>query len=294
MGYSPSPFFRATSPFDSVFRTVALRALSFFLLRPWCNCLNSALDGSHTTNDWESGDSMEGDEYGEEYIELTADQEDDERKGREWDESLTLSDATSGSHDTGELWNSHEHGPGSGLYASWRNGSAQLVVFDEDLRVVLWSKGLARACGFHPAAGLPLKSFPFVSDEKRLMMEESLRRLDRKRAPMLPVYALNAAVLAEPNTVIHLSTSRGVGGSYEVALMMKCIKICPLGEGSAAAPSAAVGTAASAHHILAIGSEVIDPGLTGLWPGQRAGGNQVSGSDTISDLTSNTSSSGVR
>ena len=61
---------------------LAAAALSFFLLRPWCNCLNSALDGSHTTNDWESGDSMEGDEYGEEYIELTAYQEDDERKGR--------------------------------------------------------------------------------------------------------------------------------------------------------------------------------------------------------------------
>ena len=30
MGYSPSPFFRATSPFDSVFRTVALRALSLY------------------------------------------------------------------------------------------------------------------------------------------------------------------------------------------------------------------------------------------------------------------------
>lgn len=70
------------------------------------------------------------------------------------------------------------------------NSSAQLWVLDERLRVVVWSRGLTRICGFDPSAGTPLASFPFVSDEKRARMIRSLKRLDPRKEPMLPVYAL--------------------------------------------------------------------------------------------------------
>ena len=75
-------------------------------------------------------------------------------------------------------------------YSSWMNSSAQLWVLDERLRVVVWSRGLTRICGFDPSAGTPLASFPFVSDEKRARMIRSLKRLDPRKEPMLPVYAL--------------------------------------------------------------------------------------------------------
>lgn len=84
----------------------------------------------------------------------------------------------------------HRHLPLIRRYSSWRNSNTQLWVLDEKLRVVVWSKGLARMCGFDPVAGTPLTSFPFVSDEKRARMIRSLNHLDPRHGPLLPVYAL--------------------------------------------------------------------------------------------------------
>ena len=76
---------------------------------------------------------------------------------------------------------------------------AALAVFDEDLRVVLWSKGLARVSGFAPPTGARLASFPFVSEEKRAETERSLKQLDPRKAPLLPVHALVSGLESRPS-----------------------------------------------------------------------------------------------
>ena len=103
----------------------------------------------------------------------------------------------------------------------------QLVVLDYDLRIVLWSRGLVEAAsGLRPALGSSFSALPFPSPEHRDRIVQNLSNIREAEAgqhgtipgPLLdPLHALQAAVVIEPNVIMHLvtpfmGTVRGDGG----------------------------------------------------------------------------------
>ena len=110
------------------------------------------------------------------------------------------------------------------LYASWELSDMQLVVLDYDLRIVLWSRGLVEAAsGLRPALGSSFSALPFPSPEHRDRIVEMLSYIREEDdaeehggvpGPLLdPLHALQAAVVIEPNVIMHLVTPfMGTGG----------------------------------------------------------------------------------
>mmetsp|Transcript_12264 Transcript_12264/g.28667 ORF Transcript_12264/g.28667 Transcript_12264/m.28667 type:complete len:646 (+) Transcript_12264:1682-3619(+) len=190
----------------------------------------------------------------------------------------------------GDVSGDNENNQEDPLYASWKSSGAEIVVFDDRLRVVLWSKGLAQASSFDPAQGDDLTSFPFPSPEHRAKLTKSLHEVRVAATdPMFPVQALHAAVLAEPSMIMHLG---GVGVQHEaVVISMAAVKIYPLASSWSAGAAAGAwvsGGSDSQYHILLMGHGHLDPGLTSLW--ENGSGGRDGHSDAMSDLTSETGS----
>mmetsp|Transcript_8974 Transcript_8974/g.22436 ORF Transcript_8974/g.22436 Transcript_8974/m.22436 type:complete len:595 (+) Transcript_8974:889-2673(+) len=166
------------------------------------------------------------------------------------------------------------------LYNSWGNSNAQIMVLDQDLCIVLWSRGMTKATsGIEPLLGASVESLPFPSARTRARMVNSLREVvsdtASDEAALLPGHALQAAVIAIPNVMMQLATpALGVGSQQDILLSMAAKKMRPL---SSIGP---VGLGATCH-LLVMVHEQVDPSLASLW-GEG---------DALSDLSSDTGSS---
>ena len=206
-------------------------------------------------DEWESSS---GPLSGNGYMELPSSQ---------WDDTLVLHEDSYGKD-------------GDSLFESWENSRWLIAIFDQNLKVVLWSKGLEQACAFAPGVGADLASFPFASPQQQAKMIRALSELhDAAAVPMFPDRAMHAAMLAEPNVFMHLDPALGGTGPFRsLAISMTAVLIYPLNRGGAPRPSQDV------SHVLVMGQDQVDPALTSLWVG----------SDVTSELTSETGSASGR
>ena len=226
-------------------------------LRTDANYYSQAFGGQHRLlEEWDSSSGTRSVNHG--YLELPANQ---------WDDTLVL-------HEDGYFRD------GDPLFRSWKNSRWLIAIFDQDLKVVLWSKGLEQACAFTPVVGTDLASFPFASPQQRAMMIKALSKLhDAETAPMFPDRAMHAAMLAEPNVFMHLVPALGgTAPLRSVAISMTAVLIYPIQQDGVARPLQEV------SHVLVMGQDQLDPALTSLWVG----------SDVTSELTSETGSASGR
>ena len=101
---------------------------------------------------------------------------------------------------------------GTRLFHLWQSSDLQLVVLGHELRVVLWSAGMAKAMSsFTPAPGTSMEGLPFLSLDARQSVVATLESIVRDRgdegeAALHPTLALEAAVTTTPNVNLHLVT----------------------------------------------------------------------------------------
>ena len=163
------------------------------------------------------------------------------------------------------------------LAHAWRSSDMQLVVLDHELRVVLWSRGMAKVMSsFRPAPGTSMEGLPFPSTNAQQRVVCTLESVMRERGVMGEAAALQAVVTTAPNVSLHLVTPLSTGSHKEVLLSMTAIKIQPL---STAASSQGLDN--ELCHLLIMGKETLDPGLASL-----SYGTKVVPPSTVSDLTS--------
>jgi hypothetical protein len=173
------------------------------------------------------------------------------------------------------------------LAHAWQSSSAQLVVLDHELRVVLWSKGMTKATSsFTPAPGTSIEGLPFRSTDARQRVVGALELIMRERGAegetaLHPTFALQAAVTTAPTVSLHLATVLSNGMHNEVLLSMTAIKMKPL---STVAPQ---GFENGPCHLLIMGLETFDPGLASL-----SYESKVTSLSTVSDLTSENETTG--
>ena len=171
----------------------------------------------------------------------------------------------------------------SHLAHDWQRSGAQLLVLDHELRVVLWSMGMAEATSsFTPAPGTSVEGLPFPSVDVQRNVVHSLELIMRERgaegeAALHPTLALQAAVMTAPNVTMHLAALLSNGVREGVLLSMTAIKMKPLS--AAASPH---GFDNEACHLLIMGRKTLDPGLASL----LSHDSKVASPSTISDLTS--------
>jgi hypothetical protein len=176
------------------------------------------------------------------------------------------------------------------LARAWQRSSAQLVVLDHELRVVLWSEGMAKATSsFTPAHGTGVEGLPFPSVSARRTAISALEsgmgeRSAEGEAALHPTLALQAAVTTAPNVSLHLVTPLHIGVRDEVLLLMTAVKMKPL-----ATAASSQGFENEPCHLLIMGLESFDPGLASLWRES----NPRSSPPSISDLTSENSENGA-
>ena len=155
----------------------------------------------------------------------------------------------------------------------------KVIVLDHNLCVVVWSRGMTKAAaGYEPAFGETLNALPFPSAEHRESVVSKLESIMHDEAPgsmFHPLHALQAAVVADPNVVVHFVTPLGVGLEHDTVLSMAAVQIMPPRSSSSSA------------HVLLVGHEQMDPKLVSLWAA-----NDVP-SDVSSDLTSDANSGGI-
>ena len=134
------------------------------------------------------------------------------------------------------------------------------------------------AAGYEPAFGETLNALPFPSAEHRESVVSKLESIMHDEAPgslFHPLHALQAAVVADPNVVVHFVTPLGMGLEHDTVLSMAAVQIMPPRSSSSSA------------HVLLVGHEQMDPKLVSLWAA-----NDVP-SDVSSDLTSDANSGGI-
>lgn len=127
------------------------------------------------------------------------------------------------------------------------------------------------SAGYEPTFGESLEALPFPSAEHQERVSTKVASVARGKAAgatFHPLRALQAAVVAEPNVIVHLRTSIGVGAGRDVVLAMAAVKITP--------PR----SSESPYHVLMMGHERLDPRMVSLW----------APSDVASELTSDTGS----
>ena len=91
------------------------------------------------------------------------------------------------------------------LAHAWQSSDAQLVVLDHELRVVLWSSGMAKVMmGFRPAPGTSVEGLPFHSTHAQQNVVSMLKSVMRERGVVGAAAALQAAVLAAANVTLRL------------------------------------------------------------------------------------------
>ena len=177
------------------------------------------------------------------------------------------------------------------LTNAWQNSDMQLVVLDHELRMVLWSKGMAKAMsGYVPAEGAIMKGLPFPSataQQKFFVALYVIMREGSRETALHPVLALQAAVTSAPNVSLHLVTPLTVGVHRDVLLSMTAIKMLPLSTTRrAAAPgeagSESPGLDSTPCQLLIMGHESFDPGLASLC----GISNEKATVSSLSDLTS--------
>ena len=145
------------------------------------------------------------------------------------------------------------------------------MIVDQDLRMVLWSRGMADvASGFEPQAGDHISTISFVSDHHRTALVASLTGLINGKMAQSPLMALHTALHTKANAVFHFATPPNAGVHAEVVLRVSAVK--------AWVPSQE--NTPSKCHVLVMGKEQVDPQLATLWDT----------ADAISDLTSDTGS----
>ena len=147
---------------------------------------------------------------------------------------------------------------------SWETSNAQLAVFDEELRVVSWSTGMAEvAAGFKPERGMSLGMLPFPTAKHHKQVAEALTSIMCKgNVPVHPEEALVAALHTKPNLVFHIRVLQ-----REVVLRVTAIRMyAPRKDG--------------AWHVLVMGHEQVDASLASLVCAPTT--------ESISDLTSDT------
>jgi hypothetical protein len=134
------------------------------------------------------------------------------------------------------------------------------------------------AAGYEPAFGETLNALPFPSAEHRESVVSKLESIMHDDAPgsmFHPLRALQAAVVADPNVVVHFVTPLGGGLEHDTVLSMAAVQIMPPRSSSSSA------------HVLLVGHEQMDPKLVSLWAADDVP------SDVSSDLTSDANSGGI-
>jgi len=173
----------------------------------------------------------------------------------------------------------------------WRGSSKQLMVLDDQLRVVLWSKGMRTAAfGWAPTLGANVDTFPFASIEDKASCLSELQVVlveESAEADHDPIYALEAALDCATNVPVHLVASTTTAAPQRrVALGMAAVRMKPFVLGSF--PEGPREQDQGQCHLLVLGQETVHPDLVSLWTGNGRGG--VSAESTISDLTTSTAS----
>ena len=170
-----------------------------------------------------------------------------------------------------------------GLTHAWQRSGAQLMVLDHELRVVLWSQGMANAMsGFRPELGTSVEWLPFPSDEVQQKVITALELImEEIGEPMHPTLALEAAITTVPNMSLHLKTPSITGSCRDVLLSTTAIKMKLLPTRKVPPPAEALQFDNEPCHLLIMGQESHDPRLASLFHGSK--GSSLS---TVSDLTS--------
>jgi len=165
------------------------------------------------------------------------------------------------------------------LAHAWQSSDMQLVVLDHELRVVLWSRGMAKVMSsFRPALGTSVEGLPFSSTDARQRVASTLDSVIRERGVVGEAAALQAIVTTAPNVTLHLVPPLSTGAHKAVLLSMTAIKMKSL-----SAASSTQGLDNEPCHLLIMGKESLDPILAGL---SHDNIEVASASSTVSDLTS--------
>ena len=178
----------------------------------------------------------------------------------------------------------------------WRDSRAQIMVLDHELRIVLWSRGMTEAtAGYAPTLGDGIWTLPFPEEVQRTRMVSQLKKVLRgagKVDALLPAHqAMNEVVISTPNVAMHIVPfDRELVFSLVARPMLE-----PAGlpgfetdpTGPMFANEAGYGESYPAVppppcHLILMIQDRVEPGLESLmW----------AGSDTTSELTSESSSS---
>ena len=155
--------------------------------------------------------------------------------------------------------------------------------------MVLWSEGMVEATlGYRPQSNSKLASLPFSSADRRgdLMNALELFAQDTTTLHLMPgpLEALQAAVVARPTMLLHLTILRGFadhgGEGKRLVLSMAAAKFVSRRRGE----QSSSGTS-DRFQILLVGHREIDPGLASL-----VQHSEVLSITEVSDLTSETGS----
>ena len=91
------------------------------------------------------------------------------------------------------------------LASVWQSADMQLMVLDYDLRVVLWSQGMAKALsGFEVKKGTKFTGLPFASADERHRAIKALDSVMSEPTLLHPIFALQVTIEFVPIFLVSL------------------------------------------------------------------------------------------